>query len=535
MAARSSTDRSVASPALPLRWLATAALCLVSARVLAAPSAPVDTDAGRVSGTAGRDPAVAVFRGIPFAAPPVGPLRWKPPQPPAHWQGVRAADHFGDTCAQPPPPNAGARVAISEDCLTLNVWTAARTAGEKRPVLVWIFGGGFFNGSASAPNSDGEALSRKGIVVVTTNYRVGPFGFLAHPELSGESPHKVSGNYGLLDMIACLQWVKRNIAAFGGDPSRVTIAGQSSGGGSVLLLAQSPLASGLFRGVISQSGARAIGDPTFVQVRTLAATEKRGVRFAAAHGAHSLRQLRELTWQQVLEGVDMRTADPADDGDDSLPVYRPAIDGWVLPLPIGETYARGAQQDVPVMTGFNLDEMGAEPRPGLTLDGLRQMTRRDYGPMADELLTLYPVTADAQAEQVQRTFSRDRNRTTSWLWATAWSRHARSPVYTYFWTHAPPGPRGAFHGSEIAYAFDSLDAMESPWTARDREVAGTVSSYWANFVRNGDPNGPGLPRWPAFDGRAEIMVIGDDSGPAPVAGPAKLDFMKRFFAAQKAW
>jgi carboxylesterase type B len=259
------------------------------------------------------------------------------------------------------------------------------------------------------------------------------------------------------------------------------------------------------------------------------------VSFAAAHGAHSLQELRALTWQQVLEGVDMRVADPADDGDVSLPVYRPAIDGWVLPLPIGATYVRGLQQDVPVMTGFNLDEMGAEPRPGLTLAGLRQSTQRDYGAMADELLSLYPATRDEQAEQTQRTFSRDRNRATSWLWATAWRPKTRSNIYTYFWTHAPPGPRGAFHGSEIAYAFNSLDAVDTPSTEQDRKVAETVSSYWANFVLKGDPNGPGLPQWPAFNGKPEIMLIGDSYGNVPVAEPERLDFMKRFFAAQKAW
>lgn len=514
------------------KLLLCALLCTVSHSSLAAIAAPVPTDAGLVSGVAGRDASISVYKGIPFAAPPVGELRWKAPQPAAKWTGVRKADQFGATCAQTSNDN---KQSISEDCLNLNVWTGATSSSEKRPVLVWIFGGGFFNGSASSPASDGEALARKGIVVVSVNYRVGPFGFLAMPELSKESPHKVSGNYGLLDMIAALQWVKKNIAAFGGDPSRVTIAGQSSGGGSVLLLAQSPLAKGLFRGVISQSGARAIGDPTFVQVRTLAATEKRGTRFAAAHGAHSLQELRALTWQQVLAGVDMHSADAADDGDVSLPVFRPAIDGWVLPVSVSETYARGMQQDVPVMTGFNLDEMGAEPHPNLTLEALRKSAREDYGSMADELLKLYPTTQDAQAEQAQRTFSRDRNRATSYLWATAWKQKAHSNVYTYFWTHAPPDPRGASHGSEIRYVFNSLDLFTTPWTEQDHKVAETVSSYWANFVINGDPNGPGLPHWPAFDGTPNIMVLGDNYGTMTVAEPAKLEFMKRFFAAQKTW
>jgi para-nitrobenzyl esterase len=512
-----------------------ALLCVVLGPVLAAIGAPVRTDTGLVSGTVGRDASISVYKGIPYAAPPVGELRWKPPQPAAQWPGVRKADRFSDACAQPARrDNAGLRV--SEDCLYLNVWTAVRSpSSERQPVMVWIYGGGFMLGSASNPSYDSEALARKGIVVVMMNYRLGPFGFLAMPELSRESGHNVSGNYGLMDMIAALRWVQRNIAAFGGDPTRVTIAGESSGAGSVLLLAQSPLAKGLFRGAIAQSGARAIGDPTFVQTRSLASAERRGVRFTEAHGARSLQELRTQTWQHLLEGVELDKPDPGDDGDASLPVFRPVIDGWMLPLPTRETYARGLQQDIPVMTGFNLDEMGAEPHPGFTLAALRESAHQNYGPMADELLKLYPAANDAQSDQVQRTFSRDRSRATTYLWATEWKQKTHSNVYLYFWTHAPPGPRGAFHGAEIPYAFNSLDVVDSPWTEQDRKAAETLSSYWANFVIKGDPNGPGLPRWPALGGSPEIMVLGDSYGTTPVAEPAKLDFMRRFFAAQKPW
>jgi para-nitrobenzyl esterase len=278
-------------------------LALVSHTLTAAIGAPVRTGSGLVSGSLGRDASISVYKGIPYAAAPVGALRWQAPQPPARWAGVRKAVQFGATCAQ--PSRGDNKSSISEDCLYLNIWTAARSPGEKRSVMVWIYGGGYMLGSASSPSTDGEALARKGIIVVTLNYRVGPFGFLATPALSKESGRNVSGNYGLLDMIAGLEWVRKNIAGFGGDSSRVTIAGQSSGAGSVLLLAQSPLAKGLFRGVIAESGARAIGDPTFVQVRSLASTEQRGLRFAAAHGASSLQELRALTWQQLLAGVEL--------------------------------------------------------------------------------------------------------------------------------------------------------------------------------------------------------------------------------------
>jgi carboxylesterase type B len=426
----------------------------------------------------------------------------------------------------------GPRLSLSENCLFLNVWTGAGSARERRPVMVWIYGGGFMVGSAAAAAFDGEALARKGIVVVTLGYRVGPFGFLATPELSRESGRNTSGNYGVLDMIAALKWVQKNIAGFGGDPGRVTIAGQSSGAGSVLLLAQSPLAKGLFRGVIAQSGARAIGDPTFVQVRTLASAERRGVHFAQAHGAQSLQELRALSWQQVLEGVELDKPDPGEDGDASLPVFRPVIDGWVVPLSFGETYARGLQADVPVMTGFNRDEMGAEPHPGLTKAELGQGARQAYGGMADELLMLYPAAGDGQAEETQRTFSRDRSRATSYLWARAWREKTQKSVYLYFWTQAPPGARGAAHGTELPYVFDN---PEESWTARDREAADRISSYWVNFVARGDPNGPGLPQWAAFDGTPRVMVLGDDYRMMGVAEPERLDFMRRFFGAQKPW
>jgi para-nitrobenzyl esterase len=524
-------------PAIALiarQLLLSVVLCGVSGPLLAAIAAPVRTESGRVAGVPGRDASITVYKGIPYAAPPVGALRWKPPQPAAPWQGVRKADAFGDTCAQPARSSGGQK--LSEDCLYLNVWTGASSAAEKRPVLVWIYGGGYMAGSASQPSSDGEALARKGIVVVSMNYRVGPFGFLAMPALSRESQHHVSGNYGLLDMIATLRWVQRNIAAFGGDPARVTIAGQSSGGGSVLLLAQSPLAKGLFRGGISQSGPRAIGDTIFPQVRTLASTERRGERFAAGHGAYSLQELRALTWEQVLKGVAMDNADPGDDGDASLPVFRPAIDGWVLPASVSDTYARGLQQDIPVLAGFNLDEMGAEPHPSFTLADLHKSTQRDYGPMADELLSLYPAANDAQAGDAQKTVSRERSRATTYLWATEWKQKAaHSNLYLYFWNHVPPGPRAACHGCEIPFVFNNLDLIQQPWTEQDRKHAEIMSSYWANFVSNGDPNGPGLPHWPAFDGKPQVMGLGDHAGAMPVAEPAKLDFIRRFFAAQKAW
>jgi len=544
---------------LVLRTLfATTAMTLGSTQVMAGLSEPVRTEAGLVQGIPARDPSVTVYKGIPYAAPPVGKLRWRPPQPPVPWQGVRKADQFGNACPQAQSP--GATMRMSEDCLSLNVWSSASSAAERRPVFVWIYGGGFSGGSGSSPQFDGENLARKGLVVVTFNYRLGALGFLAMPELSKESGRDASGNYGLLDDIAVLRWVRKNIAAFGGDPGVVTIAGQSAGAGSVGFLSISPLAKGLFQRSIAESHARYPRDPELrylsVSWRPLKGAENAGVKYSEAQGAHSLKELRAAPWEKlVVDGTaydeDVNTGSGA-----KPPLFRPVVDGWVIPFNYSETYARGAQNDVAFLAGNNLDETGAvpetsfallrsanadrrpgAPRPHLTLNEYVRAAKQKFGTLTDEFLKLYPATTDDEAALASNAASRDNSRVSTYLWGREWTKYAKHPVYTYFWTHRPPGPdhdiRGAYHGSEIAYVFNNANG---PWTDEDRKIADILSSYWAHYAATGNPNGPGLPVWPAYDSESPlVMEVGGKFGPIPVAEPAKLNFWMQFFGTQDAW
>ena len=489
----------------------------------AAINEPVKIDAGLVSGVPARDASITAYKGIPFAAPPVGELRWRAPQPAIPWQGVRKADQFGSGCFQVQMQRDVS--SGSEDCLFLNVWTGATASTERRPVFVWIYGGRFTLGAGSDPLFDGEGLARKGIVVVTLNYRLGVFGFLATPELSLESGHNASGNYGVLDQIAALQWVKKNITAFGGDPNRVTIAGQSAGGASVLSLTASPLAKGLFHKAIIESRARSLrsGMPS---------AERGGVKYAEAHGARSLKELRALSWDQLKQG---------NNGNDEVeggPLFRPVVDGWVIPLDYKQYYTKGLPSDVPVLAGNNRDESGAQPQPSVKLDQYVSAAKTKYGVMADEYLKLYPATSDQEAALAQNAAARDDSRLATFLLATQGARNNK--VYTYFWTHAPPGPdrdrRGAYHESEINYVFNNLYATNRPWMDEDHKIADIMSSYWANFVTSGDPNGKGLPTWPVTEGKSPVvMEVGDNWGLMPVAEKAKLDFFRRYYLSQQPW
>jgi para-nitrobenzyl esterase len=494
--------------------LLAAVLALAALPLAAALQKPVKTAAGLLSGVPGSDPSITVFKGVPFAAPPVGELRWRAPRPTPAWQGVRAADRFGANCMQqiverkdPWTYEFMAHGPVSEDCLYLNVWTAAKGANEKRPVFVYIHGGAFTEGSGSVPAYDGEGLAKKGLVVVTINYRLGVLGFLAHPELTKESDRNASGNYGLLDMVAALQWIHDNIAGFGGDPACVTIAGQSAGAMAVHALVESPLAKGLFHRAVAESGA--LND-----VRKLADAEQDGVRFAESKGAHSMAELRAMTWEQL-------TARPAS----GAPIrFGPVADGRFA-------VSEQPPTDVPFLTGSNGDENGAVPHPTVQADAWRQQVARRYADRADAFLKLYPVASDAEAQAAQNASARDQARTSLYLWAVNREKTGKAKVYTYFYTHPLPGPDvekyGAFHTSEVPYVFNSLARCERPFGDADRKLAETVSSYWANFARTGDPNGKGLPAWPAVaPGAALTMELGDSVRPIPVAPENKLEFFR---------
>ncbi|KPI00179.1 Carboxylesterase [Actinobacteria bacterium OK074] len=508
---------------------------------------PVRIDTGLVSGVSAALDGVTVFKGIPFAASTAGENRWRAPQPPASWAGVRTADTFGEVCPQ--SVMGSSTVTTGEDCLNLNVWTGATSSGEKRPVLVWIYGGRFVLGYGSDPTFDGAGLAAKGLVVVTFNYRTGVLGFLSTPELSEESGHDSSGNYGLLDQIAALKWVRRNIAAFGGDPDRVTIAGQSAGGASVGDLIYSPLAKGLFHRALSESAAlRTSRDPEIAALAasyrpTLDSAESQGTAYATKLGATTLAELRALS-------VDTLTADQ-NDSDTTVsgpvngnpPLFRPVLDGWVKPWTYEEALAGGHVHDVPVMGGNNKDENGAEPVPTVTLADYDSTAESEYGDLADEFLKLYPATTDTEAGEARNASAREGSRVSSALWAQEWARTAKSPVFTYYWEHAPPSTgggadRGAYHGSEIQYVFNNLYATpDTPWTDADTAIADTLSDYVVNFATHGDPNGKGLATWPAANRRsATTMELGDTFGTTALADDAKVDFFTKFFAAQKtAW
>ena len=505
---------------------------LVWTGVLAAAiSQPVPVTGGAVTGIPGRDPSITAFKGIPFAAPPVGDLRWREPQPVISWKGVRKSAEFGSSCIQtihnelkPWTYEFMTHNQISEDCLYLNVWTPAKSATEKRPVFVWVYGGAFNSGSAAVPLYDGEGLAKKGLVVVTFNYRVGVFGFLALPELTRGSPHHASGNYGLLDQVAALRWVQANISHFGGDPARVTVGGQSAGSISVHDLTASPLAKGLFKGAIMESGGSTVGRMGIrIAPKTLAEAEADGEKFMHAQGAATLAQLRAMTWEKLT------SAEPG-------LRFVPIVDGYLLPAPIPTVFAESRQNDVVSLTGINTGELrglAGPQRTPITVEAYQQEAKKRFGDRAGEFLKLYPAATEEQVKSASEESARDGNVTALYLWAQVRAKTSKTPVYEYLWNHALPGPDapryGAFHSSELPYVLNTLNMSDRPFTPQDRDIAEVMSSYWANFVTHGDPNGKGLAHWQPTGKQPRVMEVGNDFKPVPVAGSqAKFDFWKSF-------
>ncbi|SDL56226.1 carboxylesterase/lipase family protein [Siphonobacter aquaeclarae] len=481
----------------------------------------VRTEGGLVSGTGA---APVVFKGIPFAAPPTGDRRWRPPQPVQLWDGVRKADRFSASPMQSAPVPFSAYTMeflippdpIGEDCLYLNVWTS--DVRSRKPVLVWIYGGGFTSGSGSVPIYDGTELAKRGIVVVTINYRVGVFGFLAHPELTAEEGS--SGNYGMLDQLAALQWVQRNIAAFGGDPARVTIAGQSAGSFSVSTLMASPLAKGLFRQAIGESGSLFRPAPEYL----LANAEKEGQAYVASLGVSSVKALRQLPADQLLKKYRGRP--------------RPVIDGEVLPADLPAIFSQGRQNDVTLLTGWTEgDGSLAWLSKVKTADEYQAYARTRYGAKAPAFLAVFPGNTDPEAKQSQARIFRDTLfASQDYTWAKLQVKTGSQPVYVYSFGHVPAGSPeqeelGAFHTSEVPYAFHNLNRWNRPWTPKDRQMEEMMSAYWVNFVKTGNPNGKGLPVWPAFQtGKEEVLDIGKDvrHGPAKIKNELELlDSLKK--------
>jgi para-nitrobenzyl esterase len=507
----------------------------------------VKIDTGLLAGTVSTgQPSVRVFKGIPFAAPPLSENRWRAPQPVAKWEGVRKADAFGAPCiagapaqgrggrgggaAQAPPAPAGParEPARSEDCLYANVWTSANNANDRRPVMVWIYGGGFTGGSGGLAWYDGENLAAKGPVIVTFNYRLGALGFFAHPDLAKESGRNASGNYGMMDAIAMLQWVKKNISAFGGDPNNVTVAGESAGAIMVGALVGSPQAKGLFHRAIAESGGWM--GLTMARMTPSAQAQENGAKAVTALGVKSMAELRAKPLAELT----------------GLSSAGLVVDGYIIPEDLSLTFMNGKQNAVDVLAGSNKDEAnfgicGATAglvgrgggRGGLTLDAFKTNAQRRFGDAAGDYAKLYGVSSDSETQPAAHIACADEINWNMRQWSAAQAKMGKK-AYTYFFTRIPtlngqPSPQGATHTAEISYAFNNPKGQATQtWDDVDTKLGDAMSSYWVNFITKGDPNGTGLPNWPQFrDMTSKVMVLGDTPQAEATPPAEKL----KFFAA----
>jgi para-nitrobenzyl esterase len=473
---------------------------------------PVMTESGLVSGVYNEDNSVQKFMGIPFAAPPVGELRWKDPRPSEPWEGIRRADTAGSISRQDEDPAKALAGYFpeSEDCLYLNVYTPARTSGDKLPVIVYIHGGGFVMGAGSL--FDGEPIARQGVVMVTINYRLGVFGFFAHPDLTKESELHSSGNYGILDQIAALRWVGKNIDAFGGDPDNVTLCGQSAGAVSISVLSVSPLAKGLFHRIILESGTGFGTSPLCFS--TLEESEKLGIAFMKTKGSASLDDLRRLPTDEVAAG---------------LGKYWPNIDGSILPGDILDLFEQGKQNNVTVLLGSNRDELGPVPVTSLSF---AEELKNEFGVFADKALEIYPSSSDEQA--MASVMLKNADITFGWpMFRLAELASQKSDIYLYYFDRVPPGTPYCLHSAEVNYALGSLYSWMQ-WEDIDHKLSNAMVSYWTNFARSGDPNGDGLPQWGKFNtDEQQIMELGDNIGMIVNPRIQSMEFLNIFSAAQR--
>ncbi|HKV42040.1 MAG TPA: carboxylesterase/lipase family protein [Blastocatellia bacterium] len=498
----------------------------------------VRIDSGLIQGgTAESDAHIRVFKGIPYAAPPTGDLRWKAPQPVKPWKEVLKATEFGPRCMQGPiyADMIFRDKGLSEDCLYLNVWTPAKSAKQRLPVMVWIYGGGFQAGAASEPRQDGEHLSGKGVIVVSFNYRLGVFGFLAHPDLTKESGHNASGNYGLLDQVAALEWVRKNIAAFGGDPHKVTIFGESAGSFSVSALMASPLARGLFQRAIGESGAlfSAGGQPS--RRPSLSQTEQAGAKFAVSLGANSIAELRTKPADEILQAALKSRAFG----------FSANVDGYMLPGDVYGIYAAGEQSHVPLLAGWNADEARAgvvlaKQKP--TVESFTAQLKARFGDSAQTALKVYPATSDGEAVESAANLASDGFiGYSTWKWVDMQYQTGKSPVYCYSFDRARPVPAdtkvngrtatakdiGARHAAEIEYVFGALKSSTDPWETDDWKISSEMMIYWTNFAKTGNPNGSGLAKWPAYDRSSgyQVMHINSDLHAGPDSRRPRYEFL----------
>ena len=490
-----------------VRFLFSLAIIGAPLTMFGANSLQVKIDSGKVEGK--QDGSVRAFLGVPYAAPPVGDLRWKAPQPVAKWKGVRKTTEFGARCMQGPiyPDMIFRDSGSSEDCLYLNVWTAAKDAEAKLPVMVWIYGGGFIAGATSEPRQDGTILARDhNVVVVSMNYRLGVFGFFVHPELANESGRNSAGNYGLLDQTAALQWVRDNIAAFGGDPSNVTIFGESAGSFSVSAQMASPVSKGLFEKAIGESGgAFSKTGLSFDPMSVRAERDPKSLATALGMQNPTLAELRAIPAQKLLDATMKMNHGFG---------FGPDVDGYFLPESVSDIFAAGKQNDVPLLAGWNHDEgsfVVEAQKP--TMESFKAQAEKQFGDKAPEFLKLYPAATEDEAFRSAEDFAGDQFIAWgTWRWISAQSATGKQPIYRYRFDLGDPngatGKRVAFHSSEIEFVFGQLDSRpNTPWTSEDRELSAAIQKYWTNFARSGDPNGEGLPKWPAYSSTDDWQVM----------------------------
>lgn len=494
----------------------------------------IKTDKGKVRGAYTADKQVREFKGIPYAAPPVGELRWQPPQPAAKWKGERDATAFGNRCMQAaiykdmhfrdPGP--------SEDCLTLNVWTPANaTKDSKLPVMVWIFGGGFMAGGTSEPRQDGQFLAHRNVVIVSMNYRLGIFGFFVSPELAAESPHHASGNYGLMDQSAAIEWVQKNIKNFGGNPHNITIFGESAGSMSVSAQMASPLSRGRFQQAIGESGGAFF--PGKRGMQPLAVREKSDMKFAQdVFGTTSLAELRKIPAEKLLDGA---VAHSRGEGIR----FGPDVDGWFLPKSVSDIYAAGQQAHTPLLAGWNADEARASvtlapTQP--TAQSFKEWAEKEFGANAAEFLKVYPAATDAEAVRSAGDFANDNFIVYStWRWLEAQVDTGGAPVYRYRFDLGGPGDEyhpaviGAFHSDDIEYVFGTLDSRPgAKWRPEDYKLSNEIGEYWTNFARTGNPNGNNLPDWPRYEPHNwMVMHLNATSEAKPDETRARHEFLEK--------
>ncbi|HTI69225.1 MAG TPA: carboxylesterase family protein [Candidatus Limnocylindria bacterium] len=514
----------------------------------------VHVESGLLEGVFNRDTGIHRFLGVPFAAPPIGELRWKPPQPRPAWDGTRKADKFGPRAMQIPIfGDMGFRSdGMSEDCLYLNVWTPAKTSSERLPVLVYFYGGGFVAGDGSEGRYDGENMATKGVVTVTVNYRLGVFGFMAHPELTKESPHHASGNYGLLDQQATLVWVKKNIESFGGDPRRVTIAGESAGSISVSAQMASPLSKDFIAGAIGESGS-IIGSLSAIP---MSEAEEKGVKLGAKleiGDSPGLAALREIPAEKL-----MQTAAKA-----GFLWFNPVVDGYFLPAAPADIYGKGEQAHVPLLAGVNSEEMGLGAVMGRdtpTVENYRKALQRLYPEKAEEVFKLYPAATETEVMDAAQDLSSDRFISYgTWRWAQLAAKTGHQPTYYYLFARprpamrpemgnataglaggvvtnskpsAPPQPpaRGAAHSAEIEYVMGNLNLNKVyAWTPEDDKVSKLSQEYFANFIKTGNPNGPGLPEWPVLSEGKRLVIDVKTAAETTDKLRPRYDFLDQFY------